>query len=214
MDAPSPGWYPDPFDRRCIRWWDGTEWTSYALDVEKRSLSFNPPLNWPVPPDVDILEPSSRPDATWGPAPYGWPLWFDARGEPVPPVPWQGASARRADPAGASQQTVGGRTAHLAHLAFALGLLSLFLALLAFITVVTEDEIGKSTSSEGVALVAFASPRALFRCPPTLEWSPARAPRCPRGGMDRDRRVRRCGLGVAPRAALAGERPSLITACR
>lgn len=27
---PGPGWYPDPWDARRIRWWDGEEWTGYA----------------------------------------------------------------------------------------------------------------------------------------------------------------------------------------
>jgi len=29
---PPPGWHPDPFDPRRLRWWDGTRWTGYDAD--------------------------------------------------------------------------------------------------------------------------------------------------------------------------------------
>lgn len=26
-----PGWYQDPEDAQCVRWWDGTQWTADRL---------------------------------------------------------------------------------------------------------------------------------------------------------------------------------------
>jgi hypothetical protein len=48
-------------------------------------MKFNPPPNWPVPPEGWEPEPGWEPDPSWGPPPYGWPLWIADDGT-VPPV--------------------------------------------------------------------------------------------------------------------------------
>ena len=48
-----------------------------AGDVRWR---FNPPPNWPVPPDGWSPSPGWQPDPSWPPAPDGWQFWI-----PVPP---------------------------------------------------------------------------------------------------------------------------------
>lgn len=44
MNAPQPGWYPDPIDDRRGRWWDGTIWTDW---IDEHGNSRISPL--PVP---------------------------------------------------------------------------------------------------------------------------------------------------------------------
>lgn len=39
--------------------------------------TFNPPPNWPKPPEGWEAPPGWQPDPAWGPAPQGWQLWVD-----------------------------------------------------------------------------------------------------------------------------------------
>lgn len=41
---------------------------------------FNPPPNWPKPPEGWQAPPGWQPDPAWGPAPEGWQLWIDDEG--------------------------------------------------------------------------------------------------------------------------------------
>ena len=53
IDAPAPGWYPDPQSRTRLRWWDGLDWTDIRrappstaeLDAEAQTLSSFRPSN-------------------------------------------------------------------------------------------------------------------------------------------------------------------------
>lgn len=56
----NPGWYPDPFARGWLRWWDGTSWTSNQAPV-------GAPTNYgvlPVSPTQDIERENTW--ARWG----------------------------------------------------------------------------------------------------------------------------------------------------
>lgn len=41
------------------------------------ALRFNPPPNWPAPPEGFVPPAGWQPDPAWGPAPEGWELWVD-----------------------------------------------------------------------------------------------------------------------------------------
>lgn len=41
------------------------------------ALRFNPPPNWPAPPEGFVPPPGWQPDPAWGPAPEGWQLWVE-----------------------------------------------------------------------------------------------------------------------------------------
>ncbi|CED91124.1 hypothetical protein [Actinomyces succiniciruminis] len=41
------------------------------------ALRFNPPPNWPAPPEGFTPPPGWQPDPAWGPAPEGWQLWVE-----------------------------------------------------------------------------------------------------------------------------------------
>lgn len=41
------------------------------------ALRFNPPPNWPAPPEGFVPPADWQPDPSWGPAPEGWELWVD-----------------------------------------------------------------------------------------------------------------------------------------
>ena len=43
---------------------------------------FNPPPNWPRPPEGFRPPPDWQPDPAWGPPPPDWPLWVSARANP------------------------------------------------------------------------------------------------------------------------------------
>jgi len=43
------------------------------------SKRYNPPSNWPQPPEGWTPPPGWQPDASWGPPPPGWKLWVDDR---------------------------------------------------------------------------------------------------------------------------------------
>ncbi|MDO4242579.1 MAG: hypothetical protein Q4C85_02225 [Actinomyces sp.] len=44
------------------------------------ALRFNPPPNWPTPPDGFNPPAGWQPDPAWGPAPEGWQLWVEDSG--------------------------------------------------------------------------------------------------------------------------------------
>ncbi|QHO91002.1 hypothetical protein CWT12_06260 [Actinomyces sp. 432] len=90
------------------------------------ALRFNPPPNWPAPPEGFNPPPGWQPDPAWGPAPEGWQLWIedsvpdgsagsapqagsapDAGWAPTQAVP-TGASAPVADPTGQSASAPSG----------------------------------------------------------------------------------------------------------
>ena len=53
------------------------------------TVRFNPPPNWPKPPEGWVPPPGWNPDPSWPPPPDGWPLWLpdndaNAAGTPVP----------------------------------------------------------------------------------------------------------------------------------
>jgi hypothetical protein len=39
-------------------------------------MRFNPPANWPPPPEGWVPEPGWQPDPAWGPPPEGWQVWI------------------------------------------------------------------------------------------------------------------------------------------
>ena len=69
------------------------------------ALRFNPPPNWPAPPDGFVPPAGWQPDPAWGPAPEGWQLWVDdsATGDPNASAP---QSASGSDPTWAPTQAV------------------------------------------------------------------------------------------------------------
>ena len=70
------------------------------------ALRFNPPPNWPAPPEGFEPPAGWQPDPAWGPAPEGWQIWVDDS------VPSSGSAASAAgaatgaDPAWAPTQAV------------------------------------------------------------------------------------------------------------
>jgi len=69
------------------------------------ALRFNPPPNWPAPPDGFVPPAGWQPDPAWGPAPEGWQLWVDdsATGGPNASAP---QSSSGSDPTWAPTQAV------------------------------------------------------------------------------------------------------------
>lgn len=49
-------------------------------------MRFNPPPNWPRPPEGWTPPPGWQPDPAWGPPPVGWPLWQEDA--PTRPRSW------------------------------------------------------------------------------------------------------------------------------
>ncbi len=71
------------------------------------ALRFNPPPNWPAPPDGFVPPAGWQPDPAWGPAPEGWQLWVDdASASSAPAVASAPAVSSAADPAWAPTQAV------------------------------------------------------------------------------------------------------------
>jgi Protein of unknown function (DUF2510) len=79
MNAPTPGWHPDPTRRHHYRYWDGNQWTD---DVADRGVTSTDPIGLPPDPAADptgpadptaILDPTARIDATRPDAPYAAP---------------------------------------------------------------------------------------------------------------------------------------------
>lgn len=72
-----PGWYPDPYRRQQLRWWDGTQWTHHAstngfalIDDPTEPGGHAPPPS----PEPDRLPSSLLHEPVLGPA----PLWLFA----------------------------------------------------------------------------------------------------------------------------------------
>jgi hypothetical protein len=75
-----PGWYPDPYDPRILRWWDGQAWTvATMLGAPPRSEPFSP---GPLPAAPDSQGPLPGGSVPPAPPPQG-PL----PGGPFPPAP-------------------------------------------------------------------------------------------------------------------------------
>lgn len=71
------------------------------------ALRFNPPPNWPAPPDGFVPPAGWQPDPAWGPAPEGWQLWVDdASASSAPAVASAPVASSAADPAWAPTQAV------------------------------------------------------------------------------------------------------------
>lgn len=79
------------------------------------ALRFNPPPNWPAPPEGFQPPAGWQPDPAWGPAPEGWQLWVDDSASSGGSASSAPAAASGADPAWAPTQAVStGATAPVA----------------------------------------------------------------------------------------------------
>ncbi|WP_080463262.1 hypothetical protein [Actinomyces gaoshouyii] len=67
------------------------------------ALRFNPPPNWPAPPEGFVPPAGWQPDPAWGPAPEGWQLWVEDSDD-ASPVSASGPGT--SDPAWAPTQVV------------------------------------------------------------------------------------------------------------
>ena len=70
------------------------------------ALRFNPPPNWPAPPDGFTPPAGWQPDPAWGPAPEGWQLWVDDAVTSGASAASAGSAGTGADPAWAPTQAV------------------------------------------------------------------------------------------------------------
>ncbi len=91
----APGWYPDPFSRGYLRWWDGTAWaTATRLAEESAPAASQPgqpvqPVPQPVPPPQAQPVPPQYPAApTYGGPPPATPPAATPPYSPQPP--WAG----------------------------------------------------------------------------------------------------------------------------
>lgn len=73
------------------------------------ALRFNPPPNWPAPPEGFVPPAGWQPDPAWGPVPEGWQLWVDDASAASAP-----AVSASADPAWAPTQAVSTHSAPVA----------------------------------------------------------------------------------------------------
>lgn len=76
------------------------------IDGEFMAHRFNPPPNWPKPPEGWVPPNDWRPDPSWGPPPEGWQLWVDDQSGQVYGLQGSGAgygSAERTQPAKAAK---------------------------------------------------------------------------------------------------------------
>ncbi|WP_194949591.1 hypothetical protein [Actinomyces trachealis] len=62
------------------------------------ALRFNPPPNWPTPPEGFVPPAGWQPDPAWGPAPEGWQLWLD---DSIPETDFSGVAPTQAISTGA-----------------------------------------------------------------------------------------------------------------
>ena len=67
------------------------------------ALRFNPPPNWPAPPEGFEPPAGWQPDPAWGPAPEGWQIWVD---DSAASAASAAGAAAEADPAWAPTQAV------------------------------------------------------------------------------------------------------------
>ena len=67
------------------------------------ALRFNPPPNWPAPPEGFEPPAGWQPDPAWGPAPEGWQIWVD---DSAASAASAAGAATEADPAWAPTQAV------------------------------------------------------------------------------------------------------------
>ena len=67
------------------------------------ALRFNPPPNWPAPPEGFEPPAGWQPDPAWGPAPEGWQIWVD---DSAVSAASAAGAATEADPAWAPTQAV------------------------------------------------------------------------------------------------------------
>ena len=67
------------------------------------ALRFNPPPNWPAPPEGFVPPAGWQPDPAWGPAPEGWQLWVEDSGDASPV---SASAPGTSDPAWAPTQAV------------------------------------------------------------------------------------------------------------
>ena len=67
------------------------------------ALRFNPPPNWPAPPEGFEPPAGWQPDPAWGPAPEGWQIWVD---DSAASAASAAGATTEADPAWAPTQAV------------------------------------------------------------------------------------------------------------
>lgn len=67
------------------------------------ALRFNPPPNWPAPPEGFEPPAGWQPDPAWGPAPEGWQIWVD---DSAASAASAAGAATESDPAWAPTQAV------------------------------------------------------------------------------------------------------------
>ena len=70
------------------------------------ALRFNPPPNWPAPPEGFEPPAGWQPDPAWGPAPEGWQIWVDDSAGSGASAASAAGAATEADPAWAPTQAV------------------------------------------------------------------------------------------------------------
>ena len=70
------------------------------------ALRFNPPPNWPAPPEGFNPPAGWQPDPAWGPAPEGWQIWVDDSATSSGSAASAAGAATEADPAWAPTQAV------------------------------------------------------------------------------------------------------------
>ena len=70
------------------------------------ALRFNPPPNWPAPPEGFEPPAGWQPDPAWGPAPEGWQIWVDDSAASSGSAASAAGAAAEADPAWAPTQAV------------------------------------------------------------------------------------------------------------
>ena len=70
------------------------------------ALRFNPPPNWPAPPEGFEPPAGWQPDPAWGPAPEGWQIWVDDSAPSSGSAASAAGAATEADPAWAPTQAV------------------------------------------------------------------------------------------------------------
>ena len=70
------------------------------------ALRFNPPPNWPAPPEGFEPPAGWQPDPAWGPAPEGWQIWVDDSAPSSGSASSAPSTASGSDPAWAPTQAV------------------------------------------------------------------------------------------------------------